>query len=346
VQYRALALERLGRAEEATHLLALLAANVLQSGRRDPGTLYQLADLAGVQGRYDVAERLIRRAYSQLPTDFAEVRLNQLRLEQRLAENFDVIETRYFRLLYPPGASRRIIVERIGKLLEAERTRLARVIPGAGDEVVDVHILSFDDFSGQTVGMTDVVGLFDGRIRVPLADVWGLPPVILDILTHELAHALVASATKDQAPAWLQEGLAQLVEMEPVRVNPMPDYLRTKRYLALPVINDVLRNHPNSKLVAAAYDEAFWVLCYLQTRHGASGIRSLLESFRDGATTDEALAGLTGKSAAELDGELRHWWIEEAPASWRRERIDYSHLVDFMPNDRSPLALSRRWFQQ
>jgi Flp pilus assembly protein TadD len=52
-------------------------------------------------------------------------------------------------------------------------------------------------------------GLYDGRIRVPVAGATRTPASFDHVLTHELAHAMIASLAPRGVPAWLHEGLAQ-----------------------------------------------------------------------------------------------------------------------------------------
>ncbi len=97
--------------------------------------------------------------------------------------------------------------------LEKERQRLERWIPKAGNKPVEVYLFPMRDFFENFGGDMGVVGLFDGKVRVPFAEVRSLHPELLSILSHELAHAMIAAATHDQAPHWFQEGLAQHIEM-------------------------------------------------------------------------------------------------------------------------------------
>jgi len=52
-------------------------------------------------------------------------------------------------------------------------------------------------------------GLYDGRIRVPVAGATRTPAVFDHVLTHELTHAMIASLAPRGVPTWLHEGLAQ-----------------------------------------------------------------------------------------------------------------------------------------
>jgi tetratricopeptide (TPR) repeat protein len=52
-------------------------------------------------------------------------------------------------------------------------------------------------------------GLYDGKIRVPVAGAAGSPQLFEHVLTHELTHAMVTALAPRGVPVWLHEGLAQ-----------------------------------------------------------------------------------------------------------------------------------------
>jgi hypothetical protein len=124
---------------------------------------------------------------------------------------------------------------------------------------------------------------------------------------------MIADATEDRAPHWFQEGLAQRLEMRPERNNPIPDLERQRTYLALSSIEEVLRHFPDPDLVEAAYVEAEWLVIFLERRYGRASISRLLEAFRSGSTTDEAVQAVFSISTPELDERFRQWANREAP---------------------------------
>src|ERR1044071_2980011 len=52
-------------------------------------------------------------------------------------------------------------------------------------------------------------GVYDGRIRVPAAGATRSPDSFKRVLTHELAHAMIANTAPRGVTTWLHEGLAQ-----------------------------------------------------------------------------------------------------------------------------------------
>ncbi|MGB6994686.1 MAG: hypothetical protein WBG00_15810 [Thermoanaerobaculia bacterium] len=320
VRLRAIALQRLERIGEARDLLIRLAKGNMGKRRVDSGTLLQLADLLIAQEEFDLALKLVAKADAETPQPIGYDLVQQIRLQKSLAESYTVYRTEHFVIRYP-RTKNAYLAEAMGKILESERRRLQRWIPMESNEVTQVHLLPWNDFQATWSGGVDLLGLFDGDIRLPFADIVGFAPELVAIVTHELAHAMLAERTANQAPHWFQEGLAQHVQMVQNRINPMESYYLTKRLLAFPLVDSALGSMAAPELVTVAYDEAMWTLHFLETEHGLSAIHGLLEAFSDGVETDEAITGVLGKSVADFDRELWYWCLNTAPDAWNPRTV-------------------------
>jgi tetratricopeptide (TPR) repeat protein len=321
VRLRAEALRRTGREDEARGLLIRLAKGNTAQRRTDPGTLYQLANLLSRQGSFDDAIKLVAKADSQLPFQADGEYLRQLQMEKRLAASSEVYRSPHFAIRYPPARGEKFAAE-AARILEAERARLQAWIPVNSPRVIEVHLLPFDDFrTGYSPGM-DVLGLYDGRVSVPLGDVGRFNPFVVSILTHELAHAMITERTGDQAPRWLQEGLAQHVEMVQENVNPIAGYRDKENLVAIPVLESAIGSL-SPALVAIGYDEARWTLHYVEQRYGKAGIHRLLDAYRTGKSTDEAIQAAFGVTTARFNQDLWTWATTEAPDVWKVELVKY-----------------------
>jgi len=321
VRLRAEALRRSGREDEARGLLIRLAKGNTAQRRTDPGTLYQLANLLSRQGSFDDAIKLVAKADSQLPFEADGEYLRQLQMEKRLAASSEVYRSPHFAIRYPPARGEKFAAE-AARILEAERTRLQAWIPVNSPRVVEVHLLPFDDFrTGYSPGM-DVLGLYDGRVSVPLGDVGRFNPFVVSILTHELAHAMITERTGDQAPRWLQEGLAQHVEMVQENVNPVAGYRDKENLVAIPILESAIGSL-SPALVAIGYDEARWTLHYVEHRYGRAGIHRLLDAYRSGKSDEAAIAAAFGVPLAKFNEDVWTWATTEAPDVWKVELVRY-----------------------
>ncbi|TNF79427.1 MAG: hypothetical protein EP299_03130 [Acidobacteria bacterium] len=315
VRLRATALQRLDRIDEARALLIRLAKGNMGKRRVDSGTLLQLADLLIAQEEFDLALKLVAKADAETPQPIGYDLVQQIRLQKSLAEAYTVYRTDHFEIRYP-RTKNAYLAEAMGKILESERRRLQRWIPLESNEVTQVHLLPWNDFQATWSGGVDLLGLFDGDIRLPFADIQGFAPELVAIVTHELAHAMLAELTDNRSPHWFQEGLAQHVQMVQNRINPIESYYLTKRLLAFPLVDGALGSMAAPELVTVAYDESMWTLHFLETEYGLEAIHGLQKAFSDGIETDEAITGVLGKSVEDFDRELWYWCLNTAPEAW------------------------------
>lgn len=316
------ALRRTARESEAKALAVSYARSAATARRNDPGALYRLAEILVGYEELDLAISLVARVQARLGQPVGSDLVRHAHLEQRLRSGFEVVATPRFRVLYPTRGDE-ASARRVAEILEAERDRLQAWIPGTATGTTTVHLLEWDEFRQTVAPGPDVLGLYDGRIRVPLAGVSRFTPGIVALLTHELAHALVADATRQQAPRWLHEGLAQHVEMTAGRSNPMSYYSSSGRYLSLPVVEGVLDGMADPELVLASYETSCWVVHFVEKRFGPRAIPSLLAAYAQGLPTEEAVPRALGVTTDALDSDFRSWVSREAPPIWRNRVVRY-----------------------
>jgi hypothetical protein len=312
VRLRADALRKLDREDEARQLLIRLAKSDFAGRRPTAGTLLDLSELFAAAGEYDTAIKLSEKADRQLPHPRGESRRKQLALDRDLAASYSSYKSDHFEVRYPK-ATGEAYARGVTVVLEKERKRLEKWIPGAGAKPVEVYLFPYRDFFANFGGDMGVVGLFDGKVRVPFAELKSLHPKLVAILSHELAHAMIAAATHDRAPHWFQEGMAEHIEMGHGRLNPLPDLARADRVLSFPTIDPILRGFADPELVDLAYGEAAWTINFIETRFGTAGLHRLLATFAAGKQTDQAIQEVCRLSPTEFDRAFWQWGATQAP---------------------------------
>jgi hypothetical protein len=124
----------------------------------------------------------------------------------------------HFRILYQGGAQA-AIGERVARVLEREYSRIGKTLNSYPSEPVTVILYTNREFQDITRSPSWATGRYDGRIRVAVGG--AIDAANLDrIVTHELVHAVVASAAPRGVPAWLNEGLASYLESNDVSWAP------------------------------------------------------------------------------------------------------------------------------
>jgi hypothetical protein len=118
---------------------------------------------------------------------------------------------------------------------------------------------------------------------------------------------MLAQATRDQAPSWFHEGLAQRVEMTDYHANAFNMY-DDEKLLAMSILDATIRRSGDPDMIGEAYIESQTVIRYIESKYGERGVAAMIAAFREGATTEEAIAKLTGgQSVAQFDTSLRAW---------------------------------------
>lgn len=327
VRLRAEALHQLDRPREQRELLLAFATGEANFQRRDPGTLLQLAEVFVAEKNWELAQKYTKSAFAKIPVIDSGPRLRRIEMLRKLEEAYESQQSAHFELRSPKTSDQRSAA-RVLEVLEAERTRIGRWIPLTGTRHPVDLLEARDFFRGFSEGSIEVVGLYDGRVRLPLANIFNFRPEFVAILTHELAHALIAEATRGRAPKWFHEGLAQHVEMREFDYNPMPDYVAKGRLLSLTAVEGVLGRLPQPEVVAAAYDESVWAIRYIQATRGDGALRALIAAFGDGASTEEAIRKVLGREVAEFDADLQRWWATSAPKEVRSQIVRYPDLAE------------------
>ena len=152
-----------------------------------------------------------------------------------------------------------------------------------------------------------VSGAFDGKIRVTVDPEGGIAPELPMVLAHELAHAFVRRVSRDRAPGWLHEGLAQWWEGKRMLPRELRAALAGRTLSTLPEIEGGLSRKPDRAAVRDAYVEALGLVEYLMLARGPGAVACLVRDLGEGAAPEEALRVETGLSEGELLAAWKSW---------------------------------------
>ncbi|HLJ72946.1 MAG TPA: hypothetical protein VKU62_00070, partial [Thermoanaerobaculia bacterium] len=299
------ALHHTQRAAEGTRMIEELAASKVLQRRRDADALERVAEMLSADDQYDVAVALYDRAQAIQPSPLNDERVRQIQMNKRLATKYGTVTSAHFEVHYPEDVHV-VTAQQIDDILEAELARLQKWVPVPNFQKVVVNVVWWDEFRSTYTGSDFILGFYNGKITVPLAGAWKFVPQVVALMSHELTHAMIAQATNDQAPHWFHEGLAQRIEMRPYHANAFNMY-DDAHLLAMPLLDAAISTSSDPDVIGEGYIESQTVIRYIEAKYGVGGIKTLLEAFRDGATNDEAIRKLTGKSVADFDVSLREW---------------------------------------
>ena len=309
---RADALNRTGQLREAEAVLIQLLRSPALERSQGFETWFKIGEMLGAVGRYDLGIKSLEIAAKRSPGGWFDDRIRQFSMEERLT-SYRHHRTEHFEIRYPEEAGREKAV-RMGEILEAELKRLAKWIPVDDFSSTTVHVLSWEEFRRTYTSSDHILAFYDGKIRFPFADT-ELMPQLIAIMSHELAHAMIAQATRDQAPHWFHEGLAQHVEPLRYKSNPFTRY-EEDQIIALSVADGVLTGYPEPSLTGMAYLESLAFIRFIESRFGTGGIHRMLDLFEGGATSRDAIETLAGTDPVAFEREFRKWGRSGAPAMW------------------------------
>jgi peptidase MA superfamily protein/tetratricopeptide repeat protein len=196
-----------GRTEEARqHLVGALklqpslTAAALLLGE----ILYRDADL---QGAIEVYEQALARS----PGDpKLTSRLETWRHEAAVHDTLSTRLANHFTILFE-GPADQPMAAQVSDMLESIYWQVGGAIGAYPPNVLTVVLYSKEQFRDVTQSPSWAGGMYDGRIRVPIAGKVDEKD-LRRVLTHEFTHAVIHSLAPRGVPQWLNEGLAVVME--------------------------------------------------------------------------------------------------------------------------------------
>lgn len=126
----------------------------------------------------------------------------------------------------------------------------------------------------------------------------------LDTAVHEYVHYVVTLRTHNEAPVWMQEGLAKLFESrwredQPEPLDPpirrlLHDALASGELVTLEQMHPSIAMLPSQELAALAYAEAETMLGLLAEQRGQAGLGMLMDEVGRGVDAKQAFASAWG----------------------------------------------------
>jgi len=225
-----------------------------------------------------------RRAFEIAPSD--RVRDKILRGERELSAGRDYAfaPAQHFTVRYS-GAQSPEVASEIVAYLETRYRDLATLFHHAPSQPITVLLYPGQEFRDVTQVGEEVLGVYDGKIRVPLGGLTRLDENGKRVLAHELTHAFVHAKTRGNCPRWLHEGLAQYVEGRP-------------------------RSRADARLVRAmetggfSYPAALSLTDFLVAERGFDLLVGVLDRLAGGEGIDPALRAVYGD---DYQGICRRW---------------------------------------
>jgi hypothetical protein len=226
--------------------------------------------------------------------------LERAELEARTSSGFDRRRLSHFIVTYEGRT-----MENTGRMvLDTMERSYSTLVSQFGFEPGEpVVVILYSGRSYQEMGGPHwSAGMFDGKIRVPVAGLERLDQHIQTTLHHELVHAFVHSRGGGSVPRWLHEGIAE--HMEGVRSA------QHGKRLASILNQGKSLDHCLSSAncdVEIFYPASASVVDFMVQSRGMGGIRDVLVSLGQGNEVDTSLREVFGRDETELFREWQHY---------------------------------------
>jgi tetratricopeptide (TPR) repeat protein len=254
----------------------------------------QLADLLYQRNQLADAIALLTSAMQRVrePDRLAPL-LAKMTREQSLQNRFLQTGTRHFLIQFDGGENRERAYQILDLLELAYRDvgQAFGVFPSGEITVILYNNEQFRDVT-QTPGWTN--GIYDGKIRLPAGGSVPDRALLAKVLYHEYTHVIVHELSDNQAPTWLNEGLA--VYFEGLASGNLPGSqeastrsltrLSPKTLIPLAALQGSFLEF-SSDQAAIAYAESFSATRYLINRYGLPRITELLQQLSDNRSFDQ-----------------------------------------------------------
>jgi len=229
-------------------------------------------------------------------------------------ERFRTVETDHFQL-FLHGTEADLLAPYVSRMAEEAYDSLSARYGVEPKLPVRVELYpSHADFSVRTLGETGLgaLGVSFGSVLVldsPAARRRG-EYNWASTLWHELAHAFHLAMSDNRVPRWFSEGLA-VHEQRKAREGwghqvtiPFLQALRDGKLKKFSELNDGFMRPEYPEQVGFSYFEASLVFQLLEQHHGFGAIRTMLDGYREGRTTEQLFESVLGTTVERFDADF------------------------------------------
>jgi tetratricopeptide (TPR) repeat protein len=171
-----------------------------------------LSEIVYGEGDLDQAIRICEQALKAAPGNAdLTARLDAWRHEADVHRTFTERRDDRFRVQFE-GRAEAELATHVVDVLSNEFWKIGEGLGAYPSDSIVVILYTEQQFRDITRAPEWSAGLYDGRIRVPVAGAAQNPGLLDRILVHELTHAMVTALAPRGVPTWLHEGLAQHFE--------------------------------------------------------------------------------------------------------------------------------------
>ncbi|MEM1023871.1 MAG: tetratricopeptide repeat protein [Myxococcota bacterium] len=297
------------------------ASNIFEKRPDDPLSFAALADAKLFHGDYEGAVDLYRRARE---AGVPEVLLRNESLAAAAAaatQGYEETVGEHFVIRHVPGRDAILVpfaMQTLNRALAAHARYLGftpegRVVvefyPSAKTLAKVSSLTEADIENSGTIALCKWNRLM---VTTPRAVAFGY--AWRDTVSHELAHLIIGGASRNNAPIWLQEGLAKFLEtawrgtpgqgISVAQQEALRRAAEAGELIPFEKMHPSMAKLPTQEQTSLAFSEVFTFIEFLVERRGWAGIRSVLDALAEGLTDVQAIERVHGLPFSSLE---RQW---------------------------------------
>lgn len=280
------------------------------------------------EGRMTKAVEHMERAKAANPSLFPDDGFlsNELALMKRTQEVHEgLVETTVadITVVHHPGMDRILVADAV-RVLTAARARIAPLL--GGDPPIPLRVEIYPTGAALTactglpleaVQTTGVVAISKwNRLLITSPRAMGGGYGWQDTLVHEWIHLVASWHSGDNAPIWLQEGIAKGLDMLwrqpkfelPVHMQSfLATALRDNDFVSFDEMHPSFALLDSAERAGLAYAQVATMMAYLREKSGSDAIARVLARIESGSESQEAVAAVYGSSFERFQRDWKAW---------------------------------------
>lgn len=285
-------------------------------GSDDPDVHYLLARLYYFHGdNLTKARDLLTKALELDPKrdDIREF-LDKINKEQSIEGQFQAADNEHFIVKYQ-GIEDRDAAYTVLYVLDDAYSSIGYDLGEYPKDPMIVILYTNQQFADVTNAPPWAGGIFDGRIRLPAANLPDREDANLRrLLYHEYTHVVIHRITNGHCPVWLNEGIAQYMQ---VRAGGGADpWLRTsmlqgnRSIPSLSALNAPFINLDQDDALRA-YVTSYFAVQYFVGEYGLTDVSRVLDLIGKGVKFGQALTEITGAQYEDFEKRFHQYLSEQ-----------------------------------
>jgi tetratricopeptide (TPR) repeat protein len=293
-------------ADEDVDAARAVAEPLLAERPADPGAKLAVGVLRFYEQRYDEAVSLIEASGAGDPAGY----LSLARATRDVTKGHVRAESDHVVVSHPPGKDE-VLVPYLADTLERQRAALERALGYAPPAKLAVEIVNDAKELARVTTLTESEIRTSGTVAVCKFNKLILlsPKALLkgydwqDTAAHEYTHLVLTRKSRNEAPIWLQEGLAKWFEddwrgggepLSPVSAALVKDAVQKGALVTFEEMHPSLAKLPSQERAALAYAEVVLAVERMVQQSGPAVLGRILDLVAEGKDAKDAVAAALG----------------------------------------------------